>query len=185
MRAVDRLLQRWRIRKAARYIPRGARVLDVGCFDGTLFRLLGGRIAGGLGIDPLAPEGTLREGVRLVRGAFPDDMPADAGSFDAITAIAVVEHVPSEAAAGFARACARYLAPGGRLVLTVPSAGVDAIVRMLQRVRMADGMSLEQHHGLTAAGAVELFTAHGFQLVRRARFQLGFNNLLVFRKGPQ
>lgn len=184
MRELDRILQRWRIRKAARHIPAGARVLDIGCYDGTLFRLLGSRIGGGLGIDPLAPAGADGERFRLVRGMFPGDMP-DVPPFDVITAVAVVEHVPPEAARGFAEGCARFLADGGLAVLTLPSGWVDGIVRVLQRLRVADGMSLEQHHGLTVRGAVALFAGSGFVLVHRERFQLGLNNLLVFRKGAR
>ena len=51
IRRGDTVLQSWRIRKAAPYIPRGAHVLDIGCSDGALFRALQGRIASGVGID--------------------------------------------------------------------------------------------------------------------------------------
>ena len=51
MRRGDLVLQLWRIRKAAPYIPLGAHVLDIGCGDGALFRVLGGRMASGVGID--------------------------------------------------------------------------------------------------------------------------------------
>ena len=59
----DSVLQSWRIRKAAPYIPRRAHVLDIGCSDGALFRVLGDRIAAGaaaaLAADVLEPPAPL------------------------------------------------------------------------------------------------------------------------------
>src|SRR5579863_7080144 len=62
---LDRLLQRWRIRVALRELPRGARVLDIGTHDGTLFRLAD---ACGVGIDPELAETAAIPGVTLVKG---------------------------------------------------------------------------------------------------------------------
>src|SRR5205814_5880341 len=94
VKGLDRVLQRWRIAVAAPWIPPGARVLDIGCADGALFDVLRGRIAGGVGIDPDAPAGQPRTGVRLVRGLFPADAPDE--RFDVITMLAVIEHLPSD-----------------------------------------------------------------------------------------
>jgi hypothetical protein len=52
MKAPDRLLQFWRFSKVHPYIPRGARVLDIGCADGALFRLIENKIHEGVGLDP-------------------------------------------------------------------------------------------------------------------------------------
>ncbi|HEV2011281.1 MAG TPA: class I SAM-dependent methyltransferase, partial [Candidatus Limnocylindria bacterium] len=145
MKALDRLLQRWRIAVAAPWIPSGARVLDVGCADGALFDLLRDRVAGGVGIDPDAPQTSetsatrTREGVRLVRGLFPADTPDE--RFDAITMLAVIEHLPASSYASVGSAAARLLGEGGRLIATVPEPAVDRIVELLQRLRLAEGMS--------------------------------------------
>ena len=75
MKPLDRLLQRWRFAAAMKFIPPGARVLDVGCHQGELFVLLGNRVRGGVGIDPLVTGLIGLSGVEVVRGQFPDDMP--------------------------------------------------------------------------------------------------------------
>ena len=74
MRQGDVILQRWRIEMAARHLPPGAHVLDIGCGDGALFSVLKDRIASGVGVDSdSVPEdyGTFR----FIRGRAPDDLP--------------------------------------------------------------------------------------------------------------
>lgn len=102
--------------------PRGRRVLDVGCGDGTLACILARRGALVTGVDPdpamleaararAEPAGV---GVRFVEGRaerldFPDD------AFDLVVASTVLCFVPD--AAGTLRELARVVHPGGRLVL--------------------------------------------------------------------
>lgn len=180
MKPLDRLLQRWRISVAAPWVPVGARVLDVGCADGELFDVLGDRVTGGVGIDPDAPATQRREGVRLVRGMFPADAPDE--RFDAITMLAIIEHLPASSHAAVGAAAARLLGEGGRLIATVPEPAVDRIVAILQRLRLAEGMALEEHHGFSAAQTRAIFEPAGFRLVKHRRFQLGLNNLFVFER---
>jgi hypothetical protein len=71
---------------------------------------------------------------------------------------------------------------GARLVLTVPSRRVDDVLRVLQAVHLVDGMAVEQHWGFDPAQTVPLFTSAGLVLESHGRFQLGLNNLFVFRK---
>ena len=179
MRALDRLLRRWRIRKAEAWIRTGDRLLDVGCYDEMLLSRVADRVACAVGVDPVARE---RESgkLRVLEGRFPGQPRFDAGSFDCITALAVLEHVPD--AEAFARECARVLGPGGRIVLTVPHPFVDRIIAGLIRLRVADGMDFEEHRGFDVRETLPVFLGSGFELVRRRRFQLGLNHLFVFEK---
>ena len=181
MTLVDRALQRWRIAMAARHIPPGAMVLDIGCGDGSLFRGLGGRLGGGLGVDPTLSTDRVSGGVQLKAGYFPMAVPAGSGPFDAITMLAVLEHFPEAAYAGLGGDCARFLKPNGRLIITVPSPAVDGILAVLKKLRLVDGMSLEEHHGYDANRTPEIFSPH-FRLLRHQRFQIGLNHLFVFER---
>jgi 2-polyprenyl-3-methyl-5-hydroxy-6-metoxy-1,4-benzoquinol methylase len=181
MKVLDRLLQRLRIAKAARHIPHGARVLDVGCGDGALFRVLRGRITGGVGIDPDLAGAQAADGVELVRGRFPEDLHV-AGTFDAITMLAVFEHLEDDAQLRAARACAALLRPGGALVMTVPEPVVDRIVHALARVGLVAGMALHEHHGFDARRTPDRFAGTALRLEHHERFELGVNNLFVFRR---
>jgi 2-polyprenyl-3-methyl-5-hydroxy-6-metoxy-1,4-benzoquinol methylase len=180
MKAIDRLAQNWRIDKARPFIAPGDRVLDIGCADGALFVRLAGLIGQGVGLDPDMADLQLGPNFNLLRGIFPDDLP-DNRPFDVITMLAVLEHIPRGQQAGLAAACVEALAPGGRLVITVPSAAVDPIAYALTALRVADGMALHQHFGFRSSEVVPLFTRAGLQLVARKRFQLGLNNLFAFR----
>jgi len=181
MNAVDRLLQRWRIRKAKPYLAAGARVLDIGCAaDGALFRQIK-RLGPGVGIDPdLSGDSRVGDSV-LLKGRFPDALPNES-PFDAITLLAVLEHVPQKEQAALAANCAKFLKPGGYLVVTVPSPAVDRIAAVLRFLRIIHGMSLEEHVGFDVAGTEPIFRKAGLTLVKRKKFQLGLNNLFVFRK---
>lgn len=180
MKPLDRLLQRIRIRKVAPYIKPGARLLDVGCADGALARLVAGLDY--VGIDPEAPVEASAPRCRFVRDVFPGVGLPSPERFDVITALAVLEHVPQEAQAAFAQACARHLVSGGRLLLTVPSKWVDPILDVLMKVHVIDGMETEQHYGFDAASTRGVFEPHGFRLEVHQRFELGLNHLFVFRR---
>jgi len=181
MKALDRILQRWRIAKVRPYIPKGARVLDVGCADGALFKQLRGRIKEGVGIDPGLNRSVDMDHCKLIAGWFPQDL-SDDRTYDVITMLAVLEHVPPEQQPQLAMACVRFLAPGGYLIITVPSPMVDWILRLLKVMRLIDGMSLEQHYGFDPRQTPAIFSVKGIALVKAMKFQFGLNNLYVFRK---
>lgn len=181
MKWLDRYIRDLRIKQALPFIKEGDRLLDVGCFDLTLLRLARPRVKSAVGIDPLATP--LTEGnLRVIRGLVGEqhDNGLEPASFDCITMLAVLEHVPD--AAGFAREIARLLAPGGRVVITVPDAKVDRILEVLGRLRLIDGMSLEEHHGYDASQTAPIFAAAGMKTVVRRVFEMGLNNLYVFER---
>jgi 2-polyprenyl-3-methyl-5-hydroxy-6-metoxy-1,4-benzoquinol methylase len=102
MKPLDRFLQRWRARVAAPWVPRGARLLDVGCADGVLLRQLGERVSSAVGVDPDAQPA--RSGaIEIRRDVFQGAEPFAAGSFDCVALLAVLEHVRDPSA--LAREC--------------------------------------------------------------------------------
>jgi SAM-dependent methyltransferase len=132
-----------------------------------------------VGLDPLARPET-GPCFRILAELFLEPMRFGDESFDAVVLLATLEHVRDKEP--LARECRRLLRPGGRVIVTVPAPVVDRIVAWLCRLRLADGMSLEEHHGFEPADTPAIFTRHGFDLEHRGWFQLGLNRLYVFRK---
>ncbi len=184
MKAVDRWLQQWRIRKALGFVPLGARILDVGCGTGALLHRVEQKLQSGVGIDPELPQSFANGPLVFVRGSFPDDMPT-VERFDCITMLAVLEHVPDRQLSGFVRSCRQWLRPGGKIVLTVPAPAVDRILRILRWWRLIEGLRLDQHHGFEPRRTPALFTSAGFSLAHHSIFQLGLNHLFVFSKSSE
>lgn len=178
MTPLDRLLQALRVRVAAPHIPQGSRLLDVGCADGHLLRAVKGRIREGVGVDPDA-QPTSGPPYRLIRGAFPDGLD-DPGPFDVITMLAVFEHFTEEDRPRVVEAGRRLLRPGGRVVITVPSAAVDRIVDVLRQLRLVHGMDIEAHHGYDPEETPKHFS--GFRVLRHEAFELGLNHLFVLQR---
>jgi hypothetical protein len=74
------------------------------------------------------------------------------------------------------------LKPGGSLIITVPSRSVDTILDILIFFRIIDGMSTHEHYGFSPKETIVLGREAGFTLVKSRTFQLGLNNIFVFKK---
>ncbi len=183
MKTIDRILQRWRIREALAFLPGRVRIVDVGAFHGELFVALGPRLIEGFGLEPLLDEPRSGPNYTVQPGFFPERRPGR-GAWDAITMLAVLEHIPRDQQAPLANACHDLLTPGGRVIITVPSRAVDTVLGILKFLRLIDGMSLEEHYGFEPKDTAKIFAGPKFKLLHHSRFQLGLNHLYVFEKLP-
>jgi 2-polyprenyl-3-methyl-5-hydroxy-6-metoxy-1,4-benzoquinol methylase len=102
------------------------RVLDIGCGPGTLLGTLGDEHES-VGVDITAGQIDYANEVyagphRSFYACALEDLP-ELEPFDAITAIELIEHLPTEMALDTMRDAIRRLRPGGKLVLTTPDYG--------------------------------------------------------------
>jgi 2-polyprenyl-3-methyl-5-hydroxy-6-metoxy-1,4-benzoquinol methylase len=105
-------------------VPKGSRVLDVGCGGGLMLSLLAasGRINTGQGFDTnggmiqLASRVAETHSLPLTfeQRSVTDGIPE--GAFDVISIIDVMHHIPPNAQAGFFKDVAARLPPGGTLI---------------------------------------------------------------------
>jgi len=169
------------MRKALRYVRAHARVIDIGAHQGELFQALGNRLQTGFGIEPVITVPIKSSTYAIYPGFFPSVRPSDPG-WDAITMLAVLEHVPRAEQTALVKSCHELLKIGGRVIITVPSEAVDSVLAILKFMRLIDGMSLEEHFGFKPDETPRLFSSPQFKLIRHERFQMGLNHLYVFEK---
>ena len=65
---------------------------------------------------------------------------------------------------------------------SLPQSAFDAVLDMLRRFHLIAGMSVDEHHGFDASVVPSVFPSPDFELMAHRRFELGMNNLYVFRK---
>lgn len=181
MKLLDRIIQKSRIKHALAFLPQKVRLIDVGSHKGEIFTVLGDLLVEGFGIEPLIQSRVVGDRYVIYPGYFPESAPKTL-EWDAITMLAVLEHVPESQQIGLASACHRLLKKGGLVIITVPSPIVDYILAVLSAMRLIHGMSLEEHYGFKPTDTVKIFSEPHFRLKTHRKFQFGLNNLYVFEK---
>jgi hypothetical protein len=181
MKFLDKYLQNVRIKKAQKYIRKNDIVLDIGSADGVMFEKWKGFIKAGFGIDPILSAEVKTDFYSLIPGFFPYDCPSDQ-SYDVITMLAVLEHIPTNQQITLEEHCFNRLNKNGRVIITVPSPRVDIILNLLKKLRLIDGMSLDEHFGFRPEHTTQLFTEKHFKIIDKKKFQFSLNNLFVFEK---
>jgi 2-polyprenyl-3-methyl-5-hydroxy-6-metoxy-1,4-benzoquinol methylase len=181
MKKIDVYLQNVRIAKARKFVKQGDSVLDIGSHDGVMFGQFQGLMSKGVGIDPSLSAIVNEKNYTLIPGYFPDVCPKGS-TYDVITILAVLEHIPKERQIQLAKDCALYLNKGGRVILTVPSPQVDFILQVLTSLKIIDGMAIHEHYGFKPKETLTIFSSAYFKLLYKEIFQFGLNNLFVFEK---
>jgi ubiquinone/menaquinone biosynthesis C-methylase UbiE len=148
------------------------RLLDVGCGSNQLVR----HYANGVGVDVHPWDGA---------DVVVDDTATlewESGSFDTITIVAALNHIPNRAAV--LNECRRVLRPGGRVVITMLTPRTSRVWHWLRAPWDADqrdrGMKPGEVYGFTAREVIDLFRRAGFAPLSQQRFMLGLNRVYVF-----
>lgn len=182
MKLIDRILRNWRVKMCMPYVRLNDKVLDIGCLDGYLLKeLKSKKIRQSTGLDPLLDKVFKFDDYILVPGNFPDAL-TNSNNYNCITMLAVLEHIPRAQQLQLNHHFFMLLEPLGRVIITVPSPFVDHILYGLSKLRLIDGMSMEEHYGFKVKEVPQLFISENFRLVTHKKFQLGLNNLFVFEK---
>ena len=123
---------------ARRLIPDSARVLEVGCGPGFFGESLEGREYLGLEFNPDARAKAVARGLAVEGCKVEEVALREPASFDCVVSFQVLEHVADPLP--FLESCARLVKPGGRLIVSVPSA--DSFMRF----NLNDVLNMPPHH---------------------------------------
>jgi hypothetical protein len=138
-------------------------------------------INSGVGIDSEEPDSWPDGPFEFRHGTFPEAVNED-DIFDAVTMLAVVEHVSTGDRQTWAEAVPKLLRRGGRLIVTVPSPMVDRMLEVGIRLRLLDGMDTGHHHGMDPKVIPSEFGLPPMRILTATTFELGLNHLLVFER---
>ena len=168
-------------------VPRKARVLDVGCGDGTLAEILQERCcAEVLGIEPdtIRVELARKRGIKVHHGFLDENSRSSFGEFDVVLFADVLEHVPDPFRLIEHALCC--LARNGSIIISVPNAAHWSV-----RLMILGGRFIYEECGIRDATHLRWFTRESLILfLRRAGLRVvemqsssGFS-LELYRRRP-
>lgn len=180
---LEGFLARRRARMVSRLLrdeaPVGA-LLDVGCGSHPFF-LLQAPAAEPVGVDKLVPpEGRRIAGVRLLHHDVETDarLPFADDHFDAVTMLAVFEHIPRDPLIRLLADIRRVLRPEGTFVMTTPAGWTDPLLRAMARVGLVSSEEIDEHQDRYDHDLIrDYLTRAGFDPaeMRFGSFMLGAN----------
>ena len=176
-----------RVNKILEFVGSGHRVLDVGCFDGSIAKKLEQKGNTVVGIDIAANAVKLARKKKInahVWNLEEGDLQKKFGKFDVVVAGEIIEHIFDTD--NFIRRIGKVLKPGGKLVMSTPN-----LACLGSRIGLIFGKTpwmiengLEgQRSGhiryFTIQTLTELLTKNGFLMERISSDSFGFGQSLI------
>lgn len=159
------------------------RVLDVGAGDNVLVRLYQQRAPHGQsGADHSAGVDVVDWGGGCVIVDSSAQLPFPDASFDTVTFIACINHIPERVAA--LKEARRVLRPGGRVILTMIGRWIGQIGHKIWWYSEDKHREVDEHEemGMDRQEILDLLDKAGFAHITVSRFLYGLNTLYVATK---
>lgn len=165
-------LQRARIAAALPHLK--GRVLDIGCGNGALAAHVSPAVYLGVDRDSAALEAAQRA---FARHQFVSELP-EAGAFDTITALALIEHLAEPR-----REVVRWsalLSGEGHIVMTTPHKSLGFVHKVGSRLGLFSRAAADEHDEMFDRRTLILLAEQcGLRIERYGRFLCGANQLVL------
>jgi 2-polyprenyl-3-methyl-5-hydroxy-6-metoxy-1,4-benzoquinol methylase len=172
---LDRIIAYVRIRAIKREIKKGAKLLDLGClgYNGELLQELSGQISGGTGIDL-----SVNPKTKLIKGRVDQKLPIASNTFDAISALAIIEHVDYPEI--MLQESYRVLKPGGIVLITTPSLLGKLPLEIMAALGLISKTEIDDHKRYyTRSTLRQALMKAGYKQVKVKYFGILWLNLLA------
>ncbi|VVB51864.1 Ubiquinone biosynthesis O-methyltransferase [uncultured archaeon] len=137
-----------RRKKAEKIIPdsaRKGRILDVGCGAYPVF-LSATNFSEKYGVDKHVSSNQNLPGIQIKASDVEEQpLPFDDGYFDAVTMLAVIEHIKPERVPEVLKEVRRVLKQGGTLVVTTPAPWTRIPLNLMAKIRLVSREEIHEH----------------------------------------
>lgn len=182
---IDFYVQKKRISKVEKYIPKAINLLDVGCgvYPHLLFKVKN-KITKGIGIDKEIPENNSVENIEFIKSTIIDSLQIKSESVDVVTMLAVLEHFNHPRK--IIGECMRVLRESGFLIVTVPSYYSRPLLNILARIGISSKEEIYDHKSWFKKEELEeAVQENGFKIIESFYYNFGLNILMVCKKLKQ
>src|SRR6202142_4543709 len=144
-------LARLRTQRANNLIPadlRAGRILDIGCGSFPYF-LAHTAFEEKFAVDqlPMPKETAVKNQIEFFTLNLNEEpkLPFEDNYFNAVTLLAVVEHLNPDSMALLFKESRRVLKPGGMVILTTPAAWSDGLLKFMARINLVSAEEIHEH----------------------------------------
>ena len=179
---LEQILARLRFNKAAKYIKVGSIIADIGCgYNAEFLKSVSKKIKKGVGFDVSVTKKGLPENIALIKTDINKSIKEKINYFDAITALAVLEHVesPSKIIAN----TKNILKKGGELIITTPHKKLKPYLEFLSKIGLLSKDEIGDHKTYFTHKTLRgLLVSGGFKVIIIENFEMSFNIFALARK---
>ncbi len=185
--ALDMFICRWRSRVVRSFVRPGDTLLDFGCGHQAMLLLAVQKdLKQGIGLDYDATPGRPAPNLEIRQFHFKDRLDFPDGTFDLVTILAVLEHIPLNQVDALLAEFHRVLKPGGRVLITTPTPAAKPVLDFLAfKLHVISEPEIADHqHYYSESDLSALAARHGFACDGYRKFLFGFNCFAAFTKQP-